>query len=178
MNRITRLALALTALLSTTCALADGTFQFVLNGKSYHVNSTNDWNEDNYGAGLEYQFAGNSRWIRTAMVNAFIDSQENMSYMAGGGLHRRLIARDILGGLYFDAGLNAFMMSRKDVNNRQPFAGLLPSVTLGNRYGGLNLSYIPGKALQGIANSTLADPTIDGVFFLQLKLRLDRFGVD
>ena len=175
---ITRLALALTALLATPCAIADGTFQFVLNGKSYHVNSTNDWNENNYGVGLEYQLPGHSRWIRTAMVNAFVDSQENMSYMAGGGLHRRLISRDILGGLYFDAGLNVFVMSRKDINNRQPFAGLLPSVTLGNRYGGLNLSYVPGKALHDVSSTSVADPTIEGVFFLQLKLRLDRFGIE
>ena len=178
MSRKSSLALGLAAYLMATCALADGTFQFVLNGKSFHINSTHDWNETNYGIGLEYQAPGNSRWIKTAMVNAFVDSQDNMSYMGGGGLHRRLLASELLGGLYFDAGLNVFVMSREDINNRRPFAGVLPSVTLGNRYGGLNLSYVPVSAIQEFANGNRVDPTLDGVVYLQLKIRLDRFLPD
>ena len=178
MNIKKRLALGLTALLLSTTAAADGIYQMVLNGKSFHVNSEYDWNENNYGVGLEYQFAGNSRWIKTAMVNAFLDSQDNMSYMGGGGLHRRLVASERFGGAYFDAGLNAFVMSRKDITDHQPFVGLLPSVTLGNRYGGLNLSYVPKRAVHDFARADSLDPSIDGVFFLQFKVRIDQFIAD
>ena len=178
MKKKMSLALGLSALIMNAAAADDGIFHMVLNGKSVHVNSDYDWNEDNYGVGLEYQFAGESRWIKTAMVNAFLDSRDNMSYMAGGGLHRRLVASDRLGGIYFDAGLNAFVMTRKDINDNEPFAGLLPSVTLGNRYGGLNLSYVPKRAVHDFAHANNLDPDIDGVFFLQLKFRIDQFFDD
>jgi hypothetical protein len=178
MTRIKSISVGLAALLLFADSLADGTYQLVLNGKSFHVNSDYDWNENNLGLGLEYQLSGESRWIKTIMVNALLDSQDNMSYMGGGGIHRRLIASDVFSGLYFDAGLNVFVMSRDDINNRRPFGGILPSVTLGNRYGGLNLSYIPKKVVQGFARARFLDPRIGGVFFLQLKFRLDRLGND
>jgi hypothetical protein len=178
MNKHMRLALGLIALIMSSTAAADGILQMIINGKSFHVNSDYDWNENNYGVGLEYQFAGESRWIKTAMVNAFLDSEDNMSYMAGGGLHRRLLASDRFGGMYFDTGINVFLMSRKDINNHRPFAGLLPSVTLGNRYGGLNLSYVPKKVVHDFAHANVVDPNIDGVFFLQFKLRIDQFFTD
>jgi len=178
MNSKKCLSLGLTALLMRTATAADGMYQMILNGKSFHVNSNYDWNENNYGVGLEYQFEGNSRWVRTGMVNAFLDSQNNMFYMGGGGLHRRLVASDRIGGLYFDAGLNVFVMSRKDINDHRPFAGILPSATLGNRYGGLNLSYVPKQAVHDFAHADTLDPGIDGVFFLQLKLRIDKFMPD
>ena len=68
---------------------AAGQLDLVVNGRSHHVNSEYDWNENNYGLGLEYQFDSTSRWIWSANGNAFLDSQNNMSYMAGGGLKRR-----------------------------------------------------------------------------------------
>jgi hypothetical protein len=67
-----------------------GTFNAVINGKSYHFDSTYDWNEDNAGLGIEHEFASTSPWRTTVMANAFRDSTNTMSYMAGGGLHRRL----------------------------------------------------------------------------------------
>jgi len=61
-----------------------GTFNAVINGKSYHFNSTYDWNENNAGLGIEHEFASTSPWRTTVMANAFRDSTDTMSYMAGG----------------------------------------------------------------------------------------------
>lgn len=145
----------------------------VINGKSIHVNSNYDWNENNYGAGIEYEFDTKSRWIKTTMANAFLDSEKNMSYMLGAGLHRRLIISDRFAGFYMDAGLNAFVMTRQDVENNRPFPAILPSMTFGNRYGGINLSYVPKVAVRDVTHASIADSDIGGIFFLQAKIRLD-----
>ncbi|MDZ7642988.1 MAG: hypothetical protein U5K76_01385 [Woeseiaceae bacterium] len=155
---------------------AAGSLDVVINGKSHHVNSKYDWNEENLGLGLEYEFDSHSRWIRTLNANTFVDSLENMSYMAGAGLKRRLYMTDRLGGLYVDAGVVAFLMARKDINDYRPFPGVLPAVTIGNRYAGINLTYLPEKAVHDIAHANVVDPTIGGVIFLQFKLRMGSFG--
>ena len=62
------------------------------------------------------------------MANGFQDSNEDMSYMVGGGLHRNLFATDRLRGFYVDAGLNAFVMTREDVEDGSPFPGILPTL--------------------------------------------------
>ena len=66
------------------------------------------------------------------MVNGFLDSNEDMSYMAGAGLHRTLFATDRLNGFYVDAGINAFVMTRTDVNDNRPFPGAVPSLSVGS----------------------------------------------
>ena len=60
--------------------------------------------------------------------------------MAGFGLHRNLYQTDRLNGFYVDAGINAFVMTRKDVNDNRPFPGMLPSLTVGNEVVGVNLT--------------------------------------
>jgi len=150
-----------------------GASNLVLNGKSYHIDSTYDWNEDNFGFGIEHQFEQKSAWRKTVMANAFRDSTDNMSYMAGAGLHRRIYETDKLAGFYVYAGLNAFIMTRDDVEGGKPFPGVLPSVTVGNEKVGLNLSYMPRQAVEQATNSLIVDPTLSGIVFLQVKFSLD-----
>ncbi len=176
--KVTSLCIAALILASVSTLANASKTHLVINGKSIHVNSDYDWNEANYGAGFEYEFDTRSRWIRTAMFNAFLDSAENMSYMGGFGLHRRLVVSDRFAGLYLDAGLNAFVMTREDVENNRPFPAILPSVTVGNRYGGLNISYIPKKFVRDVAHADAVDPNIGGIIFLQAKIRLDAFFHD
>lgn len=164
---------ALLVVAPTSSALA-GKLSAVINGKSYHVDSSYAWNEANYGVGVEYQLTGASRWKTVAMANGFRDSNDAMSYMAGAGLHRRLFESERLAGLYFDVGLNAFLMTRKDVNDNRPFPGILPSLTVGNRHMGFNLTYLPKKAVQDVLKANMTDPTISGILFLQFKLSIDR----
>jgi len=148
----------------------------IINGKSFHMGSDYRWNEDNFGMGFEYDFANRSQWIKSGIVNGFRDSLDNMSYMAGGGLRRRFFETEQLAGLYFDAGLVAFLMSRQDINDNQPFPGILPMITLGNRHVGLNLSYVPQMAVHDIAHADEIDPNIKGVFFLQAKIAVGHRG--
>ena len=157
--------------LSTPAAASK--LNLVINGKSFHMNSDYDWNENNVGAGIEYEFTTQSRWIKVVMVNGFRDSENNMSYMVGAGLYRRLTASDRFAGIYLDAGLNFFIMTREDIDDNEPFPALLPSVTVGNRWGGLNLSYVPKTVVRDFANAKSVDPNIGGVIFLQAKIRLD-----
>ena len=170
--KIASLVLVFTALpLSTATA---GKLSGVINGKSYHVDSSYDWNENNYGLGIEYEFDSDSRWVKTAMASGFRDSNDMMSYMAGGGLHRRLMQTDILSGLHIDAGINAFVMTRKDVSDGKPFPGVLPSVSIGNDVMGFNFTYLPKKAVESFMNATVNDPTIDGIFFVQFKINVEQ----
>lgn len=171
--RIGLLVLISTAPISVATA---GEFSAVINGKSYHIGAVDDWNEDNYGLGIEYQFATESRWKTRLMFNGFRDSNEDMSYMAGGGLHRNLLSTYHFAELYMDVGVNAFMMTRRDVNDNKPFPGALPSLTLGNRYVGFNLTYLPKQAVEKMYDAEMMDQSISGVVFLQFKLSMSNFG--
>jgi hypothetical protein len=165
-----------TLLLALTVSLPAwaGKSHAVINGKSYHFNSSYDWNENNYGFGFEHQFEQKSPWRKIAMANGFRDSTENMSYMAGAGLHRRLYETDRLDGFYVYAGLNAFVMTRDDINGGKPFPGILPSISMGNDKVGFNLTYMPKKAVEETTNSTMVDPTLSGILFLQFKVSMDQ----
>ena len=166
------LCIATILLCATAGTAAAGQLDLVVNGRSYHVNSEYDWNENNFGLGLEYQFDTSSRWIWSINGNAFMDSRENMSYMAGGGLKRRLFQSEHPSGYYFDIGLNAFVMSRADFNDYLPFPGILPTVSFGMKNVGFNVSYVPEAVVRDVAQAKVLDPNVGGVFFLQFKFRL------
>lgn len=169
------LILAALLLAFTSSPAFAGKFNVIVNGKSYHFNSSYDWNENNFGFGVEHEFTQKSAWRKVAMVNGFRDSTDNMSYMVGAGLHRRVYETDKLAGFYVYAGLNAFLMTREDVNDNRPFPGILPSVSIGNDNVGLNLSYLPKKAVEAGTNSHMVDPTLSGILFLQFKISMDQF---
>lgn len=164
------------ALITLLCVFsgtaAAGQFDLVVNGRSYHVNSEYDWNENNLGIGLEYEFDRASRWIWSVNANAFMDSHNNVSYMAGGGLKRRLFQSASPAGYYFDAGLTAFVMSRADFNDYLPFPGILPTLSFGMKNVGFNVSYVPEFVVRDVAQAKVLDPNVRGVFFLQMKFRL------
>ena len=150
-----------------------GEFSVVLNGKSFHIGADRNWNEDNYGLGLEYHFATESRWKPVLMANGFRDSNDEMSYMAGGGLYRNLYSTERLKGFYVDAGLNVFLMTRQDVNDNRPFPGMLPSLAVGNDHVGLNLSYLPRKAVEELLDASMGDESVSGIVFLQFKISVN-----
>ena len=150
-----------------------GKSHVVVNGKSYHFDSSYDWNENNFGFGIEHEFAQTSPWKKVVLANGFRDSTDNMSYMAGAGLHRRIVETDSLGGFYIYAGLNAFVMTRQDTGY-DPFPGILPSVSVGNDKFGLNLTYLPRKAVEATTDSLVTDPTLSGILFMQFKVSLDQ----
>lgn len=153
---------------------ADG-WDLVLNGRAVHMNATHQWNEDNWGLGIEREFAARGPWVKVALANAFEDSVGDPSYMAGGGLKRRFeIGRR---NFYVDVGGVAFIMVREKVNGGKPFPGVLPAVTLGFKRVAVNLTYMPEAVADRVTDSKRHDPTMEGVFFLQLKLDSSLFGV-
>ena len=158
------------------CAFAGtataGQLDLVVNGRSYHADTDLEWNEKNYGLGLEYEFDSATRWMWTVNANAFRDSVNNMSYMAGGGLKRRLFQSEHPAGFYLDAGLVGFLMSRADVNDHLPFPGVLPTLSFGMKHVGVNLTYLPEFAVKELVQSNVPDPDIGGVYFLQFRFRL------
>jgi hypothetical protein len=165
-------ALALLLALSPDPAFA-GKSHAIVNGKSYHFNASYDWNEDNYGFGLEHEFEQKSAWKKVVMANGFRDSTDSMSYMAGAGLHRRIFETHKLAGFYVYAGVNAFVMTRNDTGGN-PFPGILPSLSIGNEKFGVNLTYLPRKAVEATTDSLIVDPTLSGILFMQFKVSLDQ----
>ena len=145
----------------------------IFNGRSYHLDASYDWNENNYGFGLEHEFEQTSAWKRVVMANGFRDSNDNMSWMAGAGLHRRIYESEKLAGFYVYAGINAFLMTREDMGS-DPFPGVLPSISIGNRMIGMNLTYLPRKAVEKATNAHVVDPTLSGILFLQFKVSLEQ----
>jgi hypothetical protein len=165
---------ALAAFCHTAAAQSNGSWDVVLNGRAVHVNATRNWNEDNWGLGFEHEFASSSPWVKVALANGFKDSMGNPSYMAGGGIKRRFAigSQDF----YVDLGGVAFVMTRENVNHNEPFPGVLPAATFGFKRVALNMTYMPEAVVERVTNSKKHDPSMEGVFFLQLKLDASLFG--
>lgn len=167
-------AALLAGTLGSTNVLAQSNWDVVLNGRSVHVNAAHDWNEENWGLGIEHEFNGDGRWVKVALANGFKDSAGEPSYMAGGGLKRRF--RLFSNHAYFDVGVIGFVMTRADVNHNQPFPGALPAVTFGLKRVAVNVTYLPEAAVDRVTDAQLVDPKMNGVFFIQLKLDASLFG--
>lgn len=155
-------------------AQSDSAWDVVLNGRSVHMNAGERWNEDNWGLGIEREFKSTGPWVKVALANGFKDSLGNPSYMAGGGLKRRFYVRS--DDFYVDLGGIAFMMTRDGVNGDAPFPGVLPAATVGFKRVALNFTYLPEAIVDRVTNSKVHDPSLEGVFFLQLKLDASLFG--
>jgi hypothetical protein len=156
-------------------ASAQSDWDVVLNGRAVHMNADGDWNEDNWGLGIEREFSSStSRWVKVALANGFKDSMGNPSYMAGGGIKRRFGFGS--SDFYVDVGGIGFLMTRENVNNDQPFPGVLPAATFGFKRFALNLTYMPESVVDRVTNSKKYDPSMEGVFFLQFKLDASLFG--
>ena len=165
----------LAAFCHTASAQSNGSWDFVLNGRAVHINAARHWNEENWGLGVEHEFASRSPWIKMALANGFKDSVGNPSYMAGGGIKRRFTmgSQDF----YVDLGGVAFLMTREDVNHNAPFPGILPAATFGFKRVAVNMTYMPESVVDRVTNSKKRDPSMEGVFFLQLKLDASLFGL-
>jgi len=171
-SSITAAAAALASTLSIQ-AQDDNQWNIVLNGRAVHVGAKQQWNEENWGLGFEREFNSSGRWVTVVLANAFEDSLNHASYMAGGGVKRRF--RMFSDDLYFDAGVVAFFMTRQDVDHNEPFPGALPVITFGSKRVAVNVTYMPEFVVDRVTHSKLRDPDMDGVFFIQLKLDASLF---
>lgn len=163
-------AISLLFLFSLFCvqSVRAGELHFVLNGKSIHLKEKPglDLNEHNLGVGFQYEFNNvYKNWVPFLNAGGFSDSFEEPSYYVGGGIVRRYKFRNQLVNFHMDAGLTAFMMTKSDINDNEPFPGMLPMVSFGNKYAALNVTYIP--KVSDHRNAT-------ELWFMQLKVRLGR----
>ena len=165
---------ALTAFCHNAAAQSNGAWDVVLNGRAVHMNATHQWNEDNWGLGVEREFASSSPWVKVALANGFKDSVGDPSYMAGGGIKRRFSLHS--DDFYVDLGGVAFLMTREQVNGNKPFPGVLPAATFGFKRVAVNLTYMPEVVADRVTSSKKHDPSMEGVFFVQLKLDASLFG--
>lgn len=138
----------------------------LVNGWSRHLDVPEGvhYNEGNYGLGLQYDFNRyREDWVPFVTVSGFKDSMYNMSYYAGGGIMRRFDIAPKLDNLYLDAGLVAFVMTRKNYQDGNPFLGILPVATFGTEHLAVNVAFIPK-----------VQPKLIPLFFFQLKIQLKK----
>ena len=153
--------LALMATLLSAQAQAD-TLGVIINGTAIHLDD-GDWNEQNWGTGIQYEFDTSSAWTPYLSLSGFIDSNHHNSYYAGGGYKRRiksLSSRD--GGGRTEVGAIAFLMTRKDYLDNSPFFGALPVLTVGSGKLDINVTYIPA-----------VDPKLVELFFIQAVYKFE-----
>ena len=144
-----------------------GDFSVLLNGKAIHLDTKPgiQYNESNWGLGLQYDLAPvEEKWIPFVTASGFKDSNKNMSYYAGGGLLHRTSFEWGKTPMHFDAGAIVFLMKRKGFKDGDPFAGVLPAVSLGTPKVSVNMTYIPK-----------VDPKMVPILFFQLKITLGAF---
>ena len=156
-------------------ALCQSDWGIILNGHSVHLNAEQDWNEDNWGLGVEREFNSRGRWVGVALANGFEDSQGEPSYMAGGGIKRRFRLFD--NAWYLDLGAVGFVMTRENVDHNRPFLGAVPALTLGSKRIAINVTYTSDKHMDRANDAVLLDPAITGVLFIQLRLDASLLGL-
>lgn len=137
-----RLLLVLTLLVGFAANGVADEFHVVLNGKAIHLDNGN-YNEENWGLGVEYTFTPRNNWIKFVNASYFKDSSYNTSKYVGGGIKRRYRLDDDKDGWFFDLGGIAFVMTRKDYKGNDPFLGALPFAAIGKGPVTLNMTYIP-----------------------------------
>lgn len=137
--------------------------QIIVNGKAIHLDDGN-YNEKNWGVGINYDFAPKDKWIKFFNASYFKDSNYNTSTYAGGGIKRRYSLDGEEDGWRVDLGLIAFLMTRKDYNNNDPFPGILPFVSVANGPVSLNVTYIPAVT-----------PKYKDLLYFQLMVRIATF---
>jgi len=137
-----RLLLICSLLLGLAASASADELHVVLNGKAIHLDGGN-YNEENWGLGAEYAFTPKNNWVKFLNASYFKDSNYNLSKYVGGGIKRRYRLDDDKDGWFADLGGIAFVMTREDYKDNDPFLGILPVAAIGKGPVTLNMTYIP-----------------------------------
>ena len=156
---VVRAVIMLFVLVAMQQVYADDLY-LVLNGKSYHLEDRN-FNEKNIGLGMEWDISRGGNWIPFVAASEFKDSHSNPSRYLGGGVKYRYHFDADPDGWYSDLGMIAFLMTRHDWKNNNPFFGALPFATLGYGPVALNFTYIPRVTPKSVP-----------LFYIQAKVRI------
>lgn len=158
-----RYALCLILILGSHNMANADEFHLVVNGKAIHMDKGN-YNEKNWGIGFEYNFTPRNNWITFISASSFKDSTYQTSRYVGAGMKRRYRLENNNDGWHVDAGVIAFLMTRKDFKNNSPFPGILPVLSVGKSWYAMNVTYIPKVS-----------PKYKALFYFQLMFRLAEF---
>ena len=137
-----KLSLIILIWVANIVPLAADEVHLLINGHSIHLEDRDNYNEENTGLGLQYDFESNGNWVNLVNFSTFKDSNNETSRYLGAGTK----LRGESGGsspLHFDVGFFAFLMTRQDYNDNEPFFGLLPFISFGSENIGVNVTYIP-----------------------------------
>lgn len=118
-------------------AESDSPWLIHFDGTSHHFHRR-DLNEQNWGAGLTYEFNPDARYVWAADADFFKDSLSDPSAYVGGSFRRRFRLVDI--------GLLGFIMYResgKETIGSPIFPGVLPFVEFGSKRIRFRTTYIP-----------------------------------
>ena len=137
-----RLIILITLMFGLTAHNVADELHVVVNGKAIHLDE-GDYNEENWGLGAEYAFTPKNNWIKFINASWFKDSSYNTSKYIGAGMKRRYRLDNDKDGWFADLGAIAFLMTRKDYKNNDPFPGILPFAAVGKGPVTLNMTYIP-----------------------------------
>ena len=157
-----KLLFLLMSFVFTQQVMADS-FNLIINGKAIHQEKKN-FNEENWGVGFEYNFKEEKKWINFINGGFFKDSFSNQSNYFGGGSKRRFLLTDDINGWHIVAGITAFVMTRKDYKNNQPFVGALPYLSIGTEKVAINATYIPSLS-----------PKFVSLWFFQASFKLSEW---
>ncbi|MFV2060679.1 MAG: hypothetical protein ACC653_08325 [Gammaproteobacteria bacterium] len=128
-------------LIITGSATADE-LHLIVSGKAIHFSNAK-YNEKNTGLGFEYDFEERNNWIPLITGASFKDSNNQTSNYLGGGTKRRFRFSNDPKGFHIDAGIFAFLMTRYDYKNNDPFIAALPFASLGFEWFSINVTYVP-----------------------------------
>ena len=159
-----RIKLLLIIFLFTPITAFSGELHGIINGKAYHFDRSQDWNENNYGLGFEYDFEHRGDWIPLITGSSFKDSFNQTSIYLGGGIKRRFLFSKDPSGFHADVGVVGFLMTRKDYNDNKPFPGVLPFVSVGNEFVAINVTFVPEVS-----------PKFSNLLFFQAMFKLLEF---
>lgn len=138
-----RITYCLLLLVFSCTAVNADSLHLIVSGISVHLDTPKSFNEKNWGLGFEYDFEERNKWIPVVTGLVYIDSLERTSKYLGGGAKRRFLLSDDRDGMHIDAGAFAFVMTRQDYKNNDPFIGALPFISVGNSRFSINVTYVP-----------------------------------
>lgn len=152
--------LLLLFIFSTITTHADE-LHLIISGKSFHINPKKEWNENNTGLGLEYDFNPIKNWIPLITGASIKDSNDQTSNYLGGGVKYNIVDHN---GFYMNLGGIAFFMTRHDYQDNKPFLGAIPFLSIGYQRVSTNITYVP----------KITD-TMDAAIYVQLLIKLIEF---
>lgn len=126
------------------------------------VSTTDEqYNEDNTGYGLLYEFDKRKNVIPYVTFGKYIDSFDTDATYLSAGASKRIILSRQLDNLHFEFGGALTLIKSTSYREGRPILTFMPVLSLATDMVGLNLSYIPK-----INNTTTH------VFFIQMKVSL------